>query len=514
MGLMAFARRRREPAGAAAAGGPGGRWFRPATWPDAGRDLVSRVIGFVSLVAMGVLLGFQYWTPNKRVIPVVVVLLVFGVAWRLSMAAAMNVLVFLLPYPKGTVFGSTNLAFILMVFVIWLLRLSLKMSPPARSSPIDLPIFALILWYILSFYNVLNDFALERAIQNFELFLGCVLMYYMIINSVRTQRDLQRFHVAQMITALGVFLIAAWEARHAGQALIPGLLDFSATGGHDFNTRDVRVGASFRDYELLSEYCGLFFLFSIFLWVRARSATQRALLTLFALFNVYTMFTTVTRGVFIALALVIPTILFTIRRHLNPVRFMTAAAMITVLALTMNFFVAKYTNSGDLFLRMSETRVVHGFVPEAREAPWTNAVQRSLVHPILGQGPYYGELPGHELWWPHNVYLYVANIVGYPGLLFFLMILFGLYVMLRPVVDDLRHPSYADAYLIIARAQLIMFCLNEIKIDFLRNGNYTFQVWLMFSTWTAAYLVSRDEGVRAGFHTATPLPSPVQREAA
>jgi len=488
----------------------------PARRLDTGpaRDLFNRVFGFLSLAVMGVLLGVQYWTPNKRVIPVVIVALMFGVAWRLSMAAAVNVLVFLLPYPKGTVFGGTNIAFILMIFVIWLLRLSLRMSPPARSSPINLPIFGLILWYILSFYNVRDSYALERAMQNFEALLGCVLMYYLIINSVRTQRDLERFHSAQMITALGVFLVAMWEARHAGQVLIPGLLDFSSTSGHDFNTRDVRVGSSFRDYELLSEYCGIFFLLSVFRWLRARSATQRALLTVFALFNVYTMFTTVTRGVFIALALVIPTIVFTIRRQLNPVRFFTAAAMITVLALTMNFLVASYTNSGDLFQRMAETKVVHGFVPEARELPWRNAWERSLVHPILGQGPYYGELAGHALWWPHNVYLFIANIVGYPGLMFFLMIMFGLFTMMRPVVDDLRHASYADAYLIIARAQLLMFALNELKIDFLRNGNYTYQVWLMFSTWTAAYLVSRNEGVRAGFHTGPPVPAPEHREAA
>jgi hypothetical protein len=487
----------------------------PARRPDTGatRDLFNRVFGFVSLLVTGVVLGIQYWTPNKRIIPVVVVLLVFGVAWRLSMAAAVNVLVLLLPYPKGTVFGNTNLAFILIMFVIWLLRLSLRMSPRARSSPINLPIFGLILWYVLSFYNVRDDYALERALQAFEMFLGCVLMYYLIINSVRTQRDLERFHTAQVFTALGVFFIAAWEARHAGKVLIPGLLDFSSTIGHDFNTRDVRVGASFRDYELLSEYCGLFFLLTVFRWIRARSNTQRALFTLFAVFNVYTMFTTVTRGVFVALAVVIPMILYTIRRHLNPVRFITAAAAITVLAIGMNFLVASYTNSGDLFERMAETKLVHGVVPEAREAPWRNAWERSLVHPILGQGPYYGELPGHEIWWPHNVYLYIANLVGYPGLLFYLMILFGLFTMLRPVVDDLRHASYADAFLIVARAQLVMFALNELKIDFLRNPNYTFQVWLMFSTWTAAYLVSRDEGVRSGFHAA-PLPAPERREAA
>src|SRR5262249_47663540 len=118
------------------------------------RDLITRALAVVTTAVAGVLLGIQYWNPNKRVIPVFFALLVFGVAWRLSMAAAINVLVFILPYPKGTVFGSTNLAFILLVFVIWLLRLSLRMTPRARAGPLALPIFALILWYILSFYNI------------------------------------------------------------------------------------------------------------------------------------------------------------------------------------------------------------------------------------------------------------------------------------------------------------------------------------------------------------------------
>jgi len=298
-----------------------------------------------------------------------------------------------------------------------------------------------------------------------------------------------------------------------GRVIIPGLIDFTNTIGKEFNTRDVRVGSSFHDYELFSEYCGLFFLFSMFLLIRARTTTQRVLLGLFAIFNVYTMFTTVTRGVFIALGFALPVALYKIRRHLNPVKFFTGAAAVTVLVLVMNVIVAKYTNSGDLFERMGSTKVVHGIVPEAREAPWANAWARSLVHPILGQGPWYGELPGYEVWWPHNVYLFFANIIGYPGLLFYLALLAGLFKLTRPVVDDLRHQSYADAFLIVAQAQLIMFCLNELKIDYLRNPNYTFQVWLMFANWTAAYLVSRDEGVRAGNYT-TPVRAPEQREAA
>jgi O-antigen ligase len=470
------------------------------------RDLVNRVLGFFITVGTGVVLGIEYWTPNKRVIPVLATLLVFGVAWRLSMAAAINVLVFLLPYPKGTVFGSTNTAFILIVLIIWLLRISLRMSQPARSSPLNLPIFAMILWYILSFYNVRTPYALDQGIQNFEVFLACVLMYYMVINSVRTQRDLRRLHTAQLITALGVFLVAAWEARHAGKVLIPGLLDFTTTGGTEFNTHDVRVGASFRDYELLSEFCGLSFLLVVFLWTRARSQTRRVVYSVLGAFSLYTMFTTVTRGVIFALGLALPYMVWVIRRRLNPVRFISGAVIVASLMLAMNLVVARYTNSGDLFDRLSQTRVVHGVVPEARAVPWLNAWQRALVHPILGQGPYYGEMPGFANTWPHNLYLFVANLIGFPGLLFFLAFLIGLAMLLKPTVDDLRHASYADAYLIVARAQLVLFAVNEMKIDFLRNGVYTFQVWLMFATWTAGYLVSRDEGVRSGHFLESPEP--------
>jgi O-antigen ligase len=191
----------------------------------------------------------------------------------------------------------------------------------------------------------------------------------------------------------------------------------------------------------------------------------------------------------------LPYLFFTIRRTLNPVRFVSAVTAIIVLAISMNFVVAKYTNSGDMFERLATTKVVHGVVPEAREGAWTNAWNRIWVHPILGQGPYYDELEGHEFWWPHNVYLFIANLYGFPGLGLYLALLFGLWTIMRPKVDDLRHPSYADAYLIVARTQLIMFALNELKIDYLRNPIYQFQVWQMFGTWTAAYLVARDHGV-------------------
>jgi hypothetical protein len=474
-----------------------------------GPDWLGRAFAWVLVVTVGIVLGFQYWNPHPRIIPVMVAILTFGVAWRLDMAAAISLLVFVLPYPKGTVFGNTNLAFILLVLVIWLLRVSLRQSPRPRASGVDLPILGMFLWYILSFYNVRSADVLAPALMNFGLFIACVAYFYLLVNGIRTQRDLQRLHAAQLVTAFIVFAIAAIEARIAGQVFIPGLLDFRGTLGSDFNTRDVRVGASFRDYELLSEYCGITFLLTLFMWVRARSQTQRWLFTLYGLFSLYTLFTTVTRGIVVALMVALPYLFFVVRRRLNAVRLVGGLAAIAVLAMAMNYIVARYTNSGDLFLRMAETRVVHGVVPEARAETWRNAWERALVHPILGQGPLYREMPGYHNVWPHNVYLFIANVIGFPGLLFFLLLLAGMVRLLRPVVDDLRHASYADAYLIVARTQLFVFMLNELKIDFLRNPIYVFQVWMWFGTWVAAYLVSRTEGVRSpDFRDASAAPAP------
>jgi len=94
--------------------------------------------------------------------------------------------------------------------------------------------------------------------------------------------------------------------------------------------------------------------------------------------------------------------------------------------------------------------------------------------------------------YPHNIFLYYANIVGFVGLGFFLLILLGLVRMTRPTVDSLRDLDYARAFQIVTRAQLVAFVVNETKIDYLRNPVYTPVVWSMFSVWVATYFVVRN----------------------
>ena len=480
---------------------------RTRRWP--GRLLAAAVV-----VTAGWLLGQQYVTPNKRVVPVMAGLLISGLAWRVGMVAGLGVLVLTLPYPRGTTFGNTNLALILVLLIIWLLRITQRQSPLPRRTPVDIPIVGLLIMYMLSFYNVHEQFHLEHGLQNAELFLGAVLMFYLIVNNLRRTEDLQRLHGFMIISALTIFGLGVYELNHPAAVFVPGWIDFTYTVGTEFNTRNVRIGSAFHDFELLSEYCATTILLVVFLFVRARSLNRRVFYGGMLVLNAFVLFATVTRGAFIALAIGVLYLLWMTRRHLRFVPLTIAAVTVVVGFLSMNYFVGHYTRSGDLMERMFQTHVVHGWIPDDRADTWPNAFGRAMVHPLLGGGPSYADIPGYKFWWPHNVYLFYANLIGFPGALLFIWLLFRMARITRPPVDSLTHPDYARSFLIVCRAQLVVFAINEVKIDYLRNPIYLFPVWVMFAMWTATSMIARATPTLAALPATAPVAPGLQRRAA
>jgi hypothetical protein len=467
-----------------------------------------RLLGPALLVTTALVLGQQYVTPNKRVIAILVGLFITGLAWRVGIVAGLGVLVIALPFPRGTVFGNTNLALALVLLVIWLLRVTQRLSPPPRRSPVDLPIVGLIIMYVLSFYNVHDHMMVVKGLSTFELFLGAVLIFYLIINNLKTGQDLERLHNYMLISAASVFALSIYELNHPGGSFIRGWIGFEATTGTDFNTRNVRVGSVFYDFELLSEYCALTLLLAVFLLLRARSLARRLVYGGFVVFNTFVLFTTVTRGAIVALATGLLYTLWLVRRHLRFVPFTIATVAGFVGVVWMNYAVANFTRSGDLFARLFETRLVQGWMPESRAEAWQNALGRALVYPVLGSGPSYQDVPGWLPLWPHNLYLYYANIIGFTGLFFFVWLLVRLFMITRPQVDDLTHPDYAQAFLLVCRVQVVTFAVNEFKIEYLRNSIYLFLVWVMFAVWTATYMIARRTAATTLAHASHPSPAP------
>jgi hypothetical protein len=468
-----------------------GAHARGASWVITLSGWVERAVSAAFVLGLGVLIGYQYMAPDKRVLSVFAALIVAGIAWRLEMIAGIGVMLFALPFPKGTTFGTTNLALILLVLVIWLLRVGQRELPLPRSTTLDVPIAGLVIAYIVSFYNVeaVNS---AQAFANFELFLGTLLMFFVLVNSIRTEADLKRIHRFQVLLLVPISLLAFWELGHPGKAIVPGWIDFSGTTGDVFNTRDVRIGGPFHDYELLADFCGLNLLFLSFLCARARTATSRTLYGILIAVTVFILFSTVTRGPIFSLSIAAAYGLWLIRRHVRVVPLTIIGTTTAASVFLANFVVSHYTRSGNLFNRLSGTQF-EGFVPDTRAYAWQNSMEHFLIHPLIGWGPMYSSFHGLHIWfWPHDLYLYVANIVGLFGFTFFAWMLWKLFVVTRPTVDTPLAEDYTEAYLLVARVQFAFFLVDQVKIEYLRNATYQYQVWVLFALWVAADRIRRD----------------------
>ena len=465
---------------------------------DRGRGPIEwllRLFGAAGVLVAGALIGSQYMAPNKRTIAVLAAILIFGVAWRLDTITGLGMLILVLPYPRGTVFGNTNFAFILLLVVLWLLRVTQRQNPGPRATPLDLPIAGLLLAYAVSFYNIRDFEAFGYAMNNTELFVASIVLFYLIASNVRDNRDLERLQTFQAVSIATITLIAIFELNHPGGALIPGWIEFRNTVGSELNTRNVRVGGPFYDFELLSEFCAVNTLLLWFLILRARSVYRRTALTLLLGIDVFVLFATVTRGSVISLMLGVLYLGFRMRRRLRVVPLAIGAAGLASAAIAMNFFVGHFTRSGSLGARFSETRFV-GLIPDDRLEVWTDAWNRFLAHPLIGYGPYYAPRVGtHFTAWPHDIFLYIANLTGLFGLAFFVLLLVRLFQLTWSDRIDLHDPNYARAFLPVANVMLVVFLIDEIKIDYLRNGIYQFEIWIMFAMMVAT---SRIANARPG----------------
>jgi O-antigen ligase len=429
-------------------------------------------------------------TPDKRVLQVVAAGLVVLLAFRSASISALVLTVLMLPFPKGTSYGSTNVAFIALLFIVWLFRVSTKRAEPAGRTAVDIPILCLVMAYAVSFYNV-QPGHMSLAWGQFNRFLTYVFLMYMVINVVRTSSDVAKLFTAQAISCFLVCLFGIYEQIRPGTAVVPGWIDFSGT----FSSmgQGVRIGSTFLDYELFGEYCGLNLIMQMFLFTRASSMTRRFLIVGLMLLTFYCLFATVTRGALIAFMSGLLYLTWLSRKRLNFVRLTTAVLLTIGLLAAGDFIVSHYTNSFSTFERLFSTELKDG-MPDSRAPAWKAVMAEVEKKPILGHGPYYSLERGLGLeWWPHNVYLYYAYIVGLVGLACYLWMLFALWRASPPRAASLGSGSYVAGATIVMRVLLLLFMIDQMKIDYLRNGTYSFFVWFMLGLIIAVQNVARRE---------------------
>jgi len=470
---------------------------RPAELKGAGGWFRNAWIGLFVLAA-ALLAGTQIAFPNRRTLQVVAAGVLVAVALRVSSFTSLLLLVVAVPFPPATSYGGTTLAFVLLVFILWTARLTLHMEKPAGRSVVDLPVVVLISAYLLGFSQFEAIEQLYPGLINFFYTLTNIFLGYLLIHLTRTEKQLRQLVGAIVLMAVLVQLIAVFELVFPTRALIPGWIELASQSHMEYARQgleivNVRVGGAFQDYELLAEFTAMILLLLWFLLMRALGTWARTGILALLLLDTFVLLATVTRGALISLAVAAAYLAWRTRRRIRFHVFVIGLALTLGTGSLILDFVAHHTRSGNVAERMEKTKF-EGAIPENRVIVWAEAWDRILQRPLMGWGPYYAKQEGvKQMYWPHNIYLMYWHMLGILGLAAFLWLLWRLWRETERASPHLGHPAYASSLLLALRAMLILFVVDEIKIDYLRNPTYSYWVWMFFGLIVVAGRIAKQE---------------------
>ncbi|MBD3423796.1 MAG: hypothetical protein GF417_05100, partial [Candidatus Latescibacteria bacterium] len=436
----------------------------------------------ILVVGAGILAGTQIYNPHKRVIEAMAGSALIFVMWNISTISALWFMIIMYPFPFGMHYGNSNFVFMLIIVIIFLIRVSSGQEKFHLDRTLALPVGLLVLAYIFSFKNVpLGTNITRLAIINTANFLSAAALTFLMINFVDDVSKLKK--AVRLLLISGTLIIAfnIMELLFPGRVIVPGWLQTQYVRG--LVLKGVRIGGPFRDFELNAEFLTLNSFIIFFMIIRTRRMLTRSFLSIILLIDLLLMFATVTRGALIALIVGVIYLMIISRKDLTVAKVIYFMVAFVVVIFVLEKFVAQYTFSGSVFERMVTVTFEKGFIPDSRTGPWEDAINRGMENPIFGIGPAWDFGSGHTTgFWPHNLYLFYFNTLGIVGLLAFLFLLFRIVKATIPgIKSSLVKSPFPEAFMKILHVMIIIFMLDEIKIEYLRNKIYLFFVWILFA---------------------------------
>src|SRR5262249_8713512 len=134
------------------------------------------------VVVTSLLLAHEITSPDVRTMQILLAGVLVFAALRVSSFTTLLFIALAIPTYKPTTYGGTTLAFVLVLFILWLVRLTLKLERSAGRSTIDLPVMALFLTYLLSLTQIENADDLRGAIFNIFNLITHIMVCFMVIH--------------------------------------------------------------------------------------------------------------------------------------------------------------------------------------------------------------------------------------------------------------------------------------------------------------------------------------------
>ena len=445
---------------------------------------------------LGGFLAFQFFQLTPRYVKLLFAVAVMIGMVRLSFAASMTLFLVLWIAPTSIFLGDTNVIFIGVMTVLWLIRVRLGVEPRPVRTPIDRMAWIYLGLHFLSLINIESEFVWRGAQESLKFTVAGVIFYFLLVNALRSERHLKMALTAMCVTAV-IVDVTALADHYLGRRLIPEWFIFAPAALKRVEAGG-RAQGVFGFHGLLADFSAMSFYLQVMLGLRTGRRAAKLFYYGLALLGLHVISITANRG---GVVIWVLGGLYFLWMQRHRIRWRLVALFTPVAAVLVAF--AGVLSETVLFRirvlsRLAQTQILRG-MPENRVMVWTDLFQRIPEHLWIGHGPYIDLRRGiaREMYWPHNAYLFYLFTTGIAGLVSWLWIVGKtLWVSFPRGGVDFARSSLARATMAIFHLQVVMFAASQLRDEHQRGNVYYYYMWILFGLTAVAARLAREQAKR------------------
>ncbi len=408
--------------------------------------------------------------------------ILFGLAFAGYARALFIGLVVMTPFqPINSSYGSANMAVTYVVGLAMFLNSFRSGVKQKTKIPLIVPFVLLYMAFFISW-----PFSPKLFWPKYMIYLimvtSNVVLFYMSYAYFRKERDLEVFFKALIVSNVLVIVYCLLQLYMGfGHISLFGIEELSLND----NRLDRRLGGPFFAVGITAEYFVIQSLFLAHYMVKSGRLHRIGFIILFL--NIAMLVATGNRGGFISAFLALGIFLYFYRRYIGTAGVAAVSVAFFVGLAGASFVVVKYTEFGVLYDRLLGTEF-EGYIPDTRVG-WAGVVEKIVDSPLIGHGPRivqtqeYRTPPlrwpeGHITYYPHNLYLYVLYTTGLIGFLAYAAWLITYWRILQSADRYKGLVGIGDGLPTLAKIILVIFLIDQIKVEFLRAGLLDYQHYI------------------------------------
>jgi len=449
-------------------------------------DLAWKYLPIAGVVTMAsYVLGREIVTPTVRTIKVLVLFLMLTVLLRFEAVFSLYMFVILFPFPSGIALTSTNVVFMTLITLLWVVRAHSANVPLLTRTDFDKYVLLYLAAFVVSIFNLETGY-LTPTLKMVWKELTAISFCYLVVRFVDNDDKLNTFTKLIAVSAALVALTGFLQLVAPTSTLIPGWIGVANpmenAGELGRRVEGVRLTGAVSSHAVLSDYAVIGMFFMTLHLIRSRNPLVKVVWLGMLGMTFFVLMATGNRGAFLSMLIGLLYSLWVFRKHLSLGRLVLVGCLLVSLFVVAEMAIRRHSYAVSVTQRVAETTVERG-IPNNRKGAWIPIMKKTLDHIFIGHGPYFHVGEGLDRKpWPHNAYLWTLYTLGLFGLIAFLLMRYKLFMISLAYRSPAAQGTLAGSVLAICNVLLVVHCAGNVRTDFQRPADYVFMyfVWMLF----------------------------------